>query len=185
MTRSLVVLRRLVLAVSLVGCAHLRPGKHAPPPPTFDDVLVTARALSDSGRFDDASHLLASYARRNPADPLSVESWYWQALNNLDPANSAGSIDTALVQLEEYLGAPTSLRHLDEAAALRSLARDASELGRVKTLLRQAQAEVRASDQNGDGHDDAAREIQRLRDELSAANAELERIRKRLANPRP
>jgi hypothetical protein len=135
------------------------------------------------------AHGSAMFGSRNPAGADdSVESLYWRAVQNLDPANRAGSVDTAVALLDKYLSSSTRLAHPGEANAFRSLVRDAQQLDRVQQALRQARADARTGtgpEQASDAHpnDEMSKEVQRLRDELAAAKAELERIKKRLSNP--
>lgn len=143
--------------------------------------------------------------RREPAE----EALYRRALVYLDPSNERGSIDSAAVLLDRYLAANATRAHVPEALALRRLIDAAQELARVEVVLHQSLVEVRrAEDEKREADDkrdtvtkrdtarrapqsharpsaEAAREIQRLREELREANAELERIRKRLATPAP
>lgn len=123
--------------------------------------------------------------------PSPVEELYARALAHLDTTSKAASLDSAIYYLDRYLVSAHRQEHAHEAALLRRLAGEALELRRVATLLQQARAEGRGdprpgeSEQRRAGDGDASvREIQRLKDELAKANAELERIRKRLANPR-
>lgn len=125
--------------------------------------------------------------------PSPVEELYARALTHLDTTTKAASLDSAIYYLDRYLVSAHRQARAREAILLRRLAGEARELRRVETLLQQARAdgERRGDSRTGDaeqrraGDGDASlREIQRLKDELAKANAELERIRKRLANPR-
>ena len=128
---------------------------------------------------------------RRPAPEAGSDSSYWRAVAHLDAANRQGSLDSAIAYLDAYLGNLEAPRRR-EALVLRQLARDAKQLARVELALQQArsdsaQAPARA---NSDAEprrrdDEALKEIQRLKEELAKANEELERIRKRLANPKP
>jgi hypothetical protein len=154
--------------------------------PTFDDTLAEAKTTAAAGQFRESDRVLARYAVEHPEDPAGADALYWRAVLNLEPSNQSRSVDTAIAQLDAYLASPKPLRHLDEAMALRDLAADTQELAKVQTALRQARsAGTDQSGGEGRGGEEAAKEIQRLRDELAAANAELERIKKRLANPKP
>jgi hypothetical protein len=132
------------------------------------------------------------------------ESLFRRAVLYLDPANERASLDSAAVFLDRYLAASGRKEHVSEAVAMRRLVDEAMELGRVEVVLRQLatvaeqkadstarQPEpARTQTKQGDGarprpSAEAAREIQRLREELREANEELERIRKRLAAPKP
>lgn len=116
------------------------------------------------------------------------DSLYWTALLHLDAMNQKGSTDSALKFLDAYLARDTAQRHRLEALVLRRLARDAMQLARVEAALQQARTTepARAGAEPAPRRDEeAVKEIQRLRDELAKANEELERIKKRLAAPKP
>ena len=130
--------------------------------------------------------------RSGPKPNENVEQQYVRAVAHLDPGNRQGSLDSAVTFLDAYLAYAGHIEHRTEAAAMRRLAGSALQLARVEAALQQARAsaaEVRGK--TGDaaasrGNDeDSLKEIARLRDELAAANAELERIKKRLATPKP
>lgn len=127
-----------------------------------------------------------------------VEALYWSAVTNLDPSNRAGTLEGGLANLEAYLASPGKLKHASEANALRNLARSAQQLSRVEAALQQAraradaasastvEARTREPESRGGGRDEEmVKEIQRLKEELAKANEELERIKKRLAAPKP
>lgn len=111
----------------------------------------------------------------------AIDSLYWRAVYHLDPSNKNGTLDSAIVYLDRYLASPGKRQHEREAAVMRSLARNSQQLARVEAALQQA----RASADNKGRDEEYLKEIQRLKDELAAANAELERIKKRLAAPKP
>ena len=127
-----------------------------------------------------------------PMAPAGPDSLYWKALTHLDAANRTGSLDSAMALLDAYIAGHAIRPHRQEALVLRQLARDSRQLARVEGLLQQVradststrratatEAELRKRD------DEALKEIQRLKEELAKANEELERIRKRLAAPKP
>jgi len=127
---------------------------------------------------------------RGPKPNVAVEAQYTRALGHLDPANTASSIDTAIAFLDAYLAYAGYTERRTEATALRRLAGEARQLMRVQAALQEARASAgeraRSSDTaSAQADEDLVREIQRLRDELAKANAELERIKKRLATPKP
>jgi hypothetical protein len=177
----------LGLALGMSGCVHGAAlfGTGSRQPSAFETTLATARSLASAGDFAASDRELQRYAREHAGDPSTAEVLYWRALLLLDPANQSRSLDTAITQLDAYLAGPRPLQHLSEATTLRDLAHDAQELDRVQAALHQARAEARANADQSAGNEDSAKEIQRLRDELAAANAELDRIKKRLANPKP
>ena len=124
-------------------------------------------------------------------DPVEAraDSLYWNAVSNLDPANKNGTLDAGIASLDSYLALPGKLKHADEATALRSLARSAQQLARVEATLQtkiaSADTKPRTEPDTKARDEDMVKEIQRLKDELAKANDELERIKKRLAAPKP
>lgn len=126
--------------------------------------------------------------RRGPTPNQAIEAQYARALQYLDPASASGSVDSAITYLDAYIAHAGYVQHRREAAALRRLASDAQQLAKVELALREARAsasEPRPSSEPAARTEETVREVQRLRDELAKANAELERIRKRLATPKP
>jgi hypothetical protein len=97
-------------------------------------------------------------------------------------------VDSAAGLLDAYLAYDGYVVREVEARALRKLIDDARQLAKVEVALRRATSDTasRSASPDAPSRDSAAlREIERLKDELAKANAELERIRKRLAAPRP
>jgi hypothetical protein len=131
----------------------------------------------------------ASLIQRKPdSSPEAVaDSLYWIAVRNLDPTNKNGTLDSAIVKLDAYLATPGKIKHATEAMVLRRLARNAQQLARVEaTLQARAAADGKQKSEPDKSRDeDMVKEIQRLKDELAKANDELERIKKRLAAPKP
>lgn len=114
----------------------------------------------------------------------ATDSLYWHAVAKLDPSHKAETLDVAIASLDAYLASTGNLKHLAEAVVLRKLARSAQQLARVEAALLQARtAESRPRESARD--EEAVKEIQRLKDDLAKANEELERIKKRLAAPKP
>ena len=143
--------------------------------------------------------LTAGACARGPAlfrrsQPPSADSVYVVALSFLDSTGRAAALDSAGKYLDVYLAMPAKDGHKSEAVIIRRLVRDAQQLAKVEAALREARSAASGS-RGGEGRPAAAevkardeesvREIQRLKDELAKANEELERIRKRLANPKP
>jgi hypothetical protein len=152
-----------------------------PPTPTaageWPAVYVQAMTEARESRLPAAEKALMDFAQRFPGSPEAAEVPYWRALLKLDPANPA-ALRESLAMLESYLTSTPSGMHRTEAATLR----------RLGVALEQRNAALAAIPPAVVPRpDDKAREeeMQRLRDELAAANAELDRIRRRLARPRP
>lgn len=129
-----------------------------------------------------------AFVGRPDPEAASSDSLYWKAVLHLDASNRKGTTDSALKYLDAYLAGDTTQRHRLEALILRRLARDAMQLARVEAALQHARNSepARAPAETPPKRDEEAlKEIQRLKDELAKANEELERIRKRLASPKP
>jgi len=125
-----------------------------------------------------------------------ADSLYWSAVANLDPVNKSGTLDAAIANLDAYLASPVKLKHANEAAVMRTLARNSQQLARLEAALQQTRASAatdtmrtkaenkpRAEPDSNRRDEEMVKEIQRLKDELAKANEELERIKKRLAAP--
>ena len=121
-----------------------------------------------------------------------IEAVYWRAVRQLDTASTAAGLEASRELLDAYLTSPHDRDHVLEATVLRRLAMASVQLTRVEASLRTnprpvdtARADSRRAEPAEPRRDEEAlKEIQRLKDELAKANAELERIRKRLANPK-
>jgi hypothetical protein len=191
----------LVLVSS--GCITL----HTPPfmeasshrdwPPT----LESARARAAEGRFESADTTLANFEIQYPRSNEALEAEYWRALFKLDPSNHASSFSEAIASLDAYLADKRPRGHTQEAVTLRRVAGQMDGLNKLAAtaLAQTREAPPAANAPKVGGVDtkaavapDAApanaaadAEIKRLKDELAKATAELERIRRRLAQPPP
>jgi hypothetical protein len=124
---------------------------------------------------------------KREAQPSPDEALYYRALTFLDTTATAQSLDSAVYYLDRYLSSSFRQDHAWEAVVLRRLVIESQELRRVQVALNRDAGRGRRTETAGGDvvrSDDSSREIQRLKDELAKANAELERIRKRLANPK-
>jgi hypothetical protein len=129
-----------------------------------------------------------SLFHRGPRPDANVEAQFTRALELFGPTANIGALDTATALLDAYLAHGGHVARRPEAVALRRLAGDAMQLLRVASALQQERTDNRTK--TGETaparqDNDSLKEIQRLKDELAAANAELERIKKRLATQKP
>lgn len=166
----------------------------------WDNTMLLARVRATEGKFAEADSILARFARQYPDTPEALETAYWRALFDLDPSNHAASFSTAIASLDAYLSEKKPREHTAEAATLRRMAGHMDALNKLAaTALAEAKdtsgIRVTAPDARVEAKPPAAgdvslptpadAEIKRLKDELAKANAELERIRRRLAQPPP
>lgn len=204
MTASRFTTAIAVLALELAaGCASIyRPGfAQSAPRRRWPSTLDSAQSQALSGKFGAADTTLATFALRFPGTPEALETAYWRALFNLDPTNAHSSIPDALASLDAYLGDKRPREHIAEATTLRRIAAEIDALSRqVASAVSQAKdatvvaANARAQVSDANARAEAAKtenanstdaEVKRLRDSLAKVNAELERIKKRLAQPPP
>ena len=164
-------------------------------------VLDLARRQAAEGRFGSADTTLMNFAIQYPSSNEAAETMYWRALFKLDPSNRASSFPAAIASLDAYLAAEKKRKHVDEAATLRRVAGQMDGLNKLAanalvqpkdtTTAAPGIPKVPGAEPKPAAPDPttvsaaAEAEIKRLKDELSKANAELERIRRRLAQPPP
>jgi hypothetical protein len=173
----------LALVVLLAGSGCLPTRQSAPPAatPTAESEwpVVHTKAMTDASesRIGAADKALAEFAQRYPGSPEAVEVPYWRAVIKLDP-NNATSLRESISTFESYLASASAGTHRTEAATFRRLG-VALEQRNATIAAMPSVAVVRPEDKARE------EELQRLRDELSQANAELARIKRRLTRPRP
>ena len=143
----------------------------------WDETRVTAQRHITDGRWSAADSVLLTFAREHPESPEASEARYWRAFYLLDPANPKASPRAAAELLEQYLAERVSPPHATEAATLRRTALTLDSLGTMVAVADSARAGVSAREKA------ALDEAQKLKDELARTQAELERIKKRLASP--
>lgn len=208
-TRGTTTLRRIAhmgramrlgtIVVVSTACFHIGPSTGSAPAEDWQGTLATAQGDVAAGHFEAADSMLAAYAARFPGSPEALETAYWRALYKMDPSNHSASIPTAMASLDGYLADRRPRQHVSEATTLRRVAGQIDGLNKLAASA-MAQANVasanassakavaaadaaKAAEAGGNVSQDA--EIKHLKDELAKANAELERIRKRLASPPP
>ena len=173
--------RRVLGVAALTACGSTGQTRLADPIPAgrteWAPLFAQSSQEAAAGRFAVADKLLADFSVRYPASAEAADAMYWRALYKLDPNNGSAAPRDAAVLLDGYLASGTAA-HRMEAQALR----------RVATVLDARAVAASASPAKTDvvRAEDKARdeEIQRLKEELGKANAELDRIKRRLA-PKP
>ena len=164
------------LAVTACGTSQTRLADPIPAGRTeWTPLLLQAAQEAGAGRYGGADKLLADFAVRYPASAEATEAMYWRALYKLDPSNQAGGPKDAGVLLDGYL-ASGGTTHRTEVQTLRRVA-TALE---TRVAAPSATKVVEVVKPDDKARDD---EIARLKDELTKATSELDRIKRRLALP--
>ena len=146
-----------------------------PAEPPWLATFAAVQAAVDSGRFSAADSILAEFDRTEATARDSSESAFWRALLKSDPRNPAFTPAGARAALEAYAATDHS-RHQTEVAVLLRLLTASDSLRALQSTQRTAtEARDKARDE----------EMQRLRDDLARTQAELDRIKRRLAPPKP
>ena len=163
------------------GCLPSRthPAEQDVPTAVSEWAALYARITADTSttRAFGADRALAEFAQRFPGSPEAAEVPYWRALFKIE-SNNAASVRESLTMLDSYLATAPAGAHRLEAGVLRRLGLALEQRNAAIAAIPPA-ATVRPEDKARE------EELQRLRDDLAAANAELARIRRRVARPRP
>lgn len=177
----------LLLLLAAAGCAQLQ-ALNLQGPSDYERTLISARQAVDAGNYFVAGKLLDEFARTHPDTPEAREVAFWKAAYTLDPANSQGSLRDGITGLDGYLAASPNGRYRTEAMVLRRTAAVAQNLNAPRVVVDTATTVVRDTIVVGSRSRDE--QIAALRDqlekskaELAKVSAELDRIKKRLANP--
>lgn len=168
----------IVLAVIAAAACSSKPKPPQAPAPAlaYAAVLKAADERVREGDHAGADRILADFAIKSTGTEEATEISFWRALYMVDPANKRTSIPEGIRALDIYLSTPGTRWYRAQAEVLRRTAQS------VQALRTSAQAQPRIV-----GRDTVfisrEEEIAALKDQLARANAELDRIRKRLANP--
>ncbi len=176
----------LILAA---GCSRLLAANASPAAPMDGELTTTLQQAEReviASRFGVADRLLIDFAEGHANTPEAVETSYWRAVFKLDPLNLTARPRDAAVLLDDYLNAPVTIAHRGAATTLRraamALDRPAMPSQPLSSAASGPTAPAAAVPADAKARDE---EMQRLKDELAKANAELERIKKRLSQPNP
>jgi hypothetical protein len=195
----------LLTLLTATGCVQrplfLQPRPVREWPATLQAVKEAARA----GRYAQADSILSQFESRYSTSYEAREAAYWRALLLADPANPRSSPAEAFRAINRYFAGGSTADAYDEATMFRrivqqqdSLTRELEQARRLIAEAEEAAAEPRPAAAPtpaapAEGRDtrparenrNLVEEVRRLRDELSKANSELERVRRRLSGQRP
>ena len=169
-------LHKTILAVSLL-LAACRPGPVATAPAAPNDAFVAALQAADrrveAGDYSGADRILSDFVLKAKGTQEATEVAFFRALYMVDPNNRTASMAEGVRALDIYLNTEGATQYRSEAHVLKRTAQSV-------LALRASQQAPRVS-----GRDTVfvtrEDEIAALKDQLAKANAELERIKKRLS----
>ena len=165
----------LATAVIVAACTGKKPQTAPAPVDGFATVLAAAEKRVEAGDYSGADRILSDYSLKAKGHEDASEVAFFRALYMVDPNNRNASMAEGVRAIDIYLSTSTIKRYRIEALVLKRTAQ-------AVLALRAAQQTPRLA-----GRDtvfvNREDEIAALKDQLAKANAELERIKKRLANP--
>ena len=184
--------------ISLVtACAQLPRVEPSLAERDWNRMRADARRNAEAGNYHAADRLLAEFARIHPDTREARETVFWRGAYLVDPANTLGSLEGGISTLDGYLATEPEGWYRNEAeilrrtaVAARGLAAGASRGWAPDTVVIVTQApDSAASPPPRRSRDEEIAELRsqlaRSKTELAQAQAELDRIKKRLANPSP
>lgn len=165
-----------LIAVSSLACSKSKPvTRPTPASEDFLNVVAAADHRVDSGDYAGADRILSDFAIKTKGTQDATEISFFRALYMVDPQNRNSSVAEGLRALDIYLSTPGAKQYKTEATIVK---RTALTLQSLRTAS--AAPKVIGRDTVFVTRED---EIAALKDQLAKANAELDRIKKRLANP--
>ena len=173
-------LKKIVVCSLIVSqaCARSPEAKISAPTPApeaYLNALAAADKRVDNGDYSGADRILSDFALKARGTPEGTEVAFWRALYMVDPKNGTASMAEGVRALDIYLNTDGAKAYRSQAIVLKRTAQTVLALRTEK-----ATARVTGRDTVYVTRED---EIIALKDQLAKANAELDRIKKRLANP--
>jgi hypothetical protein len=165
-----------LIAAVATACAKQAPAGSAPEPNApYMTALMAAERRAEAGDYPGADRILSDFAIKAKGTPEATETAFWRALYMVDPNNKTTSMAEGVKALDIYLNTAAAKTYKPEALVLKRVAQSVLALRAVQSATR-----IAGRDTVFVTRED---EIASLKDQLAKANAELERIKKRLANP--
>ncbi len=169
--------RAALLAVLVLSAACAKPNAPVTPSPAmeFAATVEAAQRKVEAGDYSGADKILADYSLRHQGTAEAREISFWRAMFIVDPANRTASIEHGIRALDIYLATDGALWYRPQAEVLRRTALVIQQVRRIPV--------PKAVNGRDTVFISREEEVAALRDQLARANAEIERIKKRLANP--
>ena len=191
-----IVFTSVVMISLAAACAQLPRMEPSLVERDWNRTRADARRNAEAGNYHAADMLLAEFARVHPNTREARETVFWRGAYLVDPANTLGSLEGGISTLDGYLASEPEGWYRNEAEILRRTAVAARGLAAgasrgwappdtvviVTETRESAPAPRRSRDEE---IAELRSQLARSKTELSQAQAELERIKKRLANPSP
>ena len=184
-----------LILLALAACAQMQTVDFNPIERDWIRTRAETRRNIEAGNYHAADRLLSEFARVHPNTREARESAFWRAAYMVDPGNTLGSLGSGVAALDAYLASEPEGWYRNEAAILRRTATAAQGLvaGAMTGWIPPPDTIVVVRDSTAQpsrrSRDEEIAELRtqlnRSKAELAEANAELERIKKRLANPSP
>lgn len=175
----------LALLSALAGCATLNRSSAPTLREQWMATLANARVAADSGKYDVADRTLVAFAAAHPGTREAREIAFWRALYMMDPNNKNGSLAGGVTGMDMYLADDSTSWYKSEAVVLRRTAAAAQAIKlAAMTAAQPTTTPATTTPPPADALKTKDDEIASLRDQLAKVNAELDRIKKRLANPK-
>ena len=177
-----------------LACLSLSCAQRSDPPilaPTLDWITAFSEAhrAAEDRNFNDADAILADFMKLRRGTPEAREAAYWRAVYLLDPSNRTSNPRQAALYLDEYIVDQPPPANISQARALRGMAATVDSLdAAIRAAQERAAKEVEETSKPAPDTGREAeleKEIEKLKEHLDKANAELDRIKKRLTAPRP
>jgi hypothetical protein len=166
----------ILLAALVAGCARSPVVAKAPVPVTaFGNAIDNAAKRVEVQDYIGADRILSDFALAAKGTSEAGEISFWRALYMIDPNNKSASVAEGLRAIDIYLSTPGTKLYREQAQVVKRTALALQSLRTAQLTTRSA-----GKDTVFVNRDD---EIAALKDQLAKSNAELERIKKRLANP--
>ncbi|MGI8618374.1 MAG: hypothetical protein ACR2L6_04695 [Gemmatimonadaceae bacterium] len=169
------------LAVTIGACASApKPAPGSLSPDAWGALIHTTDSLANAGRHAAADSTLLAFEQAHAGTRAASEVKFWRALYKLDPRSAASTRAEGRTMMDSYAASPEASWYRAQANVLKHLARE------IANAERAADAPVIvAGDTTASGIAGRDRIIRSQRDEIARLNAELERIKRRLAAPTP
>jgi hypothetical protein len=180
----------VIAFLALSACAHMQ-RIETPAQTDWARTLSEVRRDVAAGNYVHADSILAEFARTHPGTSEARDSGFWRGMYLIDPENQRGSLADGIGALDAYLAADPAGLYRDQAVVLRrtavaaemasiharGLVGDSSQASAAKDTL------VVSSKSKDDLIATLRDQLAKSKDDLAKVNAELDRIKKRLANP--